>query len=94
MKAFIVAAVVFASACWCGVYGEETTTAPNPCAKKFREDIMRVNVSETCVSKAGLKPEDLPHSEAEFVKNFNDKCYGKCLLTELGMVIAKTSIHN
>lgn len=76
MKSFVVTVVVVASVCFSGVFADEETTlasAENPCASKFKEDSKRINVSETCVEKSGLKPEDMPHSEADFVKTFNDK---------------------
>ncbi|CAL8073840.1 unnamed protein product [Orchesella dallaii] len=78
----VVALVGFSSA-------EETTTsasAENSCATKFKEDPKRVNVSNACIEKTGLKPEDMPATEEEFTKKFDDKCYGKCLLSELGML--------
>lgn len=75
MKTYIVTVLVLASACYCVLADEATTlaSAENPCASKFKEDEKRLNVSETCVEKSGLKPEDMPHSEEDFVKTFNDK---------------------
>jgi len=69
--------------------GNDTTTAPLPgdCSSKFKKDDKHSNVSETCTQELKINPDDMPKSEEEFIKTFDDKCFGKCFMTKMGFLV-------
>lgn len=72
MKTFFGIAALLLASC----LAEDATNQQipdNSCASKFKDDPKRANVSEACITKIGLKPEDMPPTEEEFAKTFNDK---------------------
>jgi hypothetical protein len=58
--------------------------APENCTSKFKQDDNKhANVTETCVKTLNINPDDMPKTEEEFTKTFDDKVN---IITFLGFV--------
>lgn len=47
------------------------------CSKKFKEDDKHAKISDKCVETLKINPNDMPKTEEDFLKTFDDKviCY-------------------
>lgn len=47
--------------------------AAEDCSTKFKQDDNHAKVSDKCVKDLKIQPEDMPKSEEEFTKTYDDK---------------------